>query len=320
MASSSSASPVVVTGGAGAIGVYLVAALLKAGHEVRVVDNFSSGRRDRLPAPPAPGRLKVVHADLRHLSEIRSTFRGASAAWHLAANPDIRRGTEDPTLDLEHGTIATFNVLEAARRAEVPQVLFASSSVVYGYPKTLPTPEDYGPLLPESLYGASKLASEGLLSAYAYTYGLRAAIFRFANIIGPTMTHGVIFDFFEKLKRDPSHLEVLGDGHQAKSYLRVEDCVAAMIVAAARSNAPVGVFNLGTKDQTSVREIAEKVVAARGGKARIEYRGGERGWAGDVPVQLLAIDRISALGWSPRYSSAQAVDLTIRELAERYRA
>jgi len=309
--------PVVVTGGAGAIGAILVRALLDRGATVRVVDNFSSGRREHLPDPEVVPHLSVVDADIRTRSTFESAMAGAGSVWHLAANPDIRRGTEEPNLDLEHGTIGTANVLEAARRSDVPHVLFSSSSVVYGFPTQFPTPESYGPLMPQSLYGASKLASEGLVSAYAHCYGMRGTIFRFANIIGPAMTHGVIFDFFRKLERAPDRLEVLGDGRQSKSYLTTEDCVAAMLVAAERGAGPVEAYNLGTRDRTSVREIAERVVAATGGRATIEYTGGDRGWTGDIPQQLLAIDRITALGWTPRWTSTEAVDRTVRALADR---
>jgi UDP-glucose 4-epimerase len=311
--------PAVVTGGAGAIGGFLVRALLERGLEVRVIDNFSSGRREHLPDPAGTKGLAVHRADIRHLGEFDSFFRGAGSVWHLAANPDIRRGTEQPQLDLEHGTIGTSNVLEAARRADVPHVLFSSSSVVYGYPTKFPTPEEYGPLFPQSLYGASKLASEALLSAYAGCFGLHATIFRYANIIGPTMTHGVIFDFFEKLRATPDRLEVLGDGRQAKSYLRVEDCVTGMLVGAERGSAPVEAYNLATVDRTNVKTIAELVVASMGGRARIEYMGGERGWAGDVPQQDLAVERISALGWKPQWGSTAAVERTVAEFAPRFR-
>ena len=311
--------PAVVTGGAGAIGGYLVRALLERGTEVRVVDNFSSGRREHLPDPSKTRGLSVLRADIRHLGEFESAFRGAGSVWHLAANPDIRLGTEQPQLDLEHGTIGTSNVLEAARRSNVPHVLFSSSSVVYGMPDRFPTPEEYGPLFPQSLYGASKLASEGLLSAYAGCFGMHATIFRFANIIGPTMTHGVLYDFFEKLRATPERLEVLGDGRQEKSYLRVEDCVSAMLVGAERATGPVAAFNLGTVDRTSVKRIAELVVASLGGRARIEFTGGARGWAGDIPQQHLAVDRITALGWKPVWGSTAAVERTIAEFAPRFR-
>lgn len=315
MTQSDARGPAVVTGGAGAIGSVLVGRLLADGREVRVLDNLSSGRREHLAAGAASPKLSLDVADLRDLEAIRPRFQGAEDVWHFAANPDIRLGTQDPRVDFEHGTRATFNVLEAARRADVKRILFSSSSVVYGLPKVFPTPEEYGPLLPESLYGASKLASEAQISAFCACYGLTGYIFRFANIIGPGMTHGVIFDFFEKLRKDPSRLEVLGDGRQAKSYLRTEECVEAMRFIDGHAHDRVNVFNLGTSDRTSVREIAEKVVAAHGGRARIEYTGGERGWVGDIPQQLLSVEKVRRLGWSPKHASGEAVDLTIRELA-----
>ena len=311
MTGGSMSGPVVVTGGAGAIGSSLVPALLARGHEVRVIDNLSSGRREHLPSVD---RVVFVGADLRAPEEYYDRFEGVQAVWHLAANPDIRLGTNEPRVDLENGTLATFNVLEAARRHDVKSVVYSSSSVVYGAARTFPTPEEYGPLMPESNYGAGKLAGEGLVSAYAHSYGMRAHIYRFANIIGPGMTHGILPDFFEKLRKDPLRLEVLGDGNQAKSYLRTEDCIDGMLVGVDRAKDRVNIFNLGTTDRISVRTIAEKVVAAHGGRARIEYTGGTRGWVGDVPQQLLSIDRMSRLGWRPRQDSAGAIDRTIAEM------
>jgi UDP-glucose 4-epimerase len=308
--------PVVVTGAAGAIGSVLVRALLAQGLEVRGIDNLSSGDRSNVPTGADAGGFSFLSADLRDVATFEKAFEGAAAVWHLAANGDIRRGTADARVDLENGTLATFHVLEAARRHGVGAVRFSSSSVVYGRARVLPTPEEYGPLLPESLYGANKLAAEGLVSAYAHSYGLRGHIFRFANIIGPRMNHGILCDFFEKLRQDPTRLEVLGDGRQAKSYLRTEECVEGMLLAAEKAQETVNVFNLGAPDRISAREIAEKVVAAHGGRARIETTGGERGWVGDVPQQLLALDRIRALGWTPRLTSAQAIDRTIAEMAD----
>ncbi|MCI4365868.1 MAG: NAD-dependent epimerase/dehydratase family protein [Thermoplasmata archaeon] len=303
--------PVIVTGGAGAIGSHLATVLAARGQEVRVVDNLASGQRDQLPLSE---KVTLTVADLRRPAEYEGLFRGVQDVWHLAANPDIRKGTADPTVDLENGTLATFHLLETCRRHDIRRVLFSSSSVVYGQARVLPTPEEYGPLQPESLYAAAKLACEGLLSAYAHSYGLRVHIFRFANIIGGRMNHGILPDFLAKLRKDSQRLEVLGDGRQAKSYLRTEDCVEGMLMASERATDPVNIFNLGAADRISVREIAEKVVAATGGTARIEYTGGDKGWTGDVPQQLLSIERMGRLGWKPRYSSAGAIDRTLQDL------
>ncbi|MCI4373397.1 MAG: NAD-dependent epimerase/dehydratase family protein [Thermoplasmata archaeon] len=311
MTSADPTGPFLVTGGAGAIGSQLVRALIERGRDVRVIDNLSSGSRSFLPTSP---RVSFSAADLRRPAEYEPLLRGVSQVWHLAANPDIRKGTADPTVDLENGTLATFHLLEAVRRNDVPHVLYSSSSVVYGQATVFPTPEGYGPLCPESLYAASKLASEALLSAYAHSYGIRVHLFRFANIIGPGMGHGILPDFLAKLRKEPTRLEVLGDGRQAKSYLRTEDCVGGMLLAGDRARERVNIFNLGAADQITVREIAQKVVAATGGHARVDYTGGSRGWTGDVPVQLLSIERMRALGWAPRWTSAEAIDKTLAEL------
>jgi UDP-glucose 4-epimerase len=308
--------PRVVTGGAGAIGSVLVARLLSEGHAVEVLDDFSSGLQERLPTGPSAAALHVTKCRLGTEEPPEAAFRGARELWHLAANADVRRGVTDPRIDLTNGTVATFAVLECARRCDVPRIVFSSSSVVYGYPTVFPTPESYGPLQPESLYGAAKLAGEGLLSAFAHTYGMSAYIYRFANIIDGRANHGVLYDFFEKLRADPRKLEVLGDGRQAKSYLRTEECVEGMLTGVRRASDRVNLFNLGSLDRISVREIAEKLVAAHGGTAEIVYRGGDRGWVGDVPQQLLSVEKIGRLGWRPKLSSAEAVDRTIQELAE----
>ncbi len=318
MAGTAAPPRAVVTGGAGAIGSVLVRALLGRGAEVTVVDNLSSGRLTNLGELTSHPQFRFLKADLLRPAEYDAAFRGATEVWHLAANPDIRLGTENPRVDLEQGTIATFNVLTAMRAHRVPRIRFSSSSVVYGFPTRFPTPEEYGPLLPESQYAAGKLASEALISSFAHSYGLEALLFRFANIIGPGMTHGVLFDFFTKLQKDPARLEVLGDGRQAKGYLLADDCVDGMLFVADRVHGPVGVFNLGPEDQTSVAEIAKKVVAAHGGRARIEMTGGERGWVGDIPRQLLATEKVRALGWRPRHRSSEAVDRAIGYLTAEF--
>ncbi|MCI4334377.1 MAG: SDR family NAD(P)-dependent oxidoreductase [Thermoplasmata archaeon] len=304
----------VVTGGAGAIGSVLVRALLGQGVQVTVVDNLSSGRLSNLGEASADPGFRFLQADLLDPARIGPAFRGASEVWHLAANADIRRGSVDPRMDFDQGVRATLHVLEAVRAEKIPWIGFSSSSVVYGLPTVFPTPESYGPLLPQSQYGANKLASEALISAFVHSYGLRAALFRFANIVGPAMSHGIVYDLLRKLEKDASRLEVLGDGRQVKSYLATEDCVAGLLAARERGEQPLGVYNLGSSDQISAGEIAQKVVAALGGRARIEFTGGERGWVGDVPRQLLATDRARALGWKPQYTSAQAVDRSITAL------
>jgi UDP-glucose 4-epimerase len=306
--------PAVVTGGAGGIGREVVRRLLAEERSVTVLDNFSSGRRDRLPNASS---LRVVECDLGRAPPAAEAVRGAEELWHLAANADVQRGIRDPRLDVTSGTLATFHALEAARQNDIRRVLFSSSSVVYGLATVLPTPEGYGPLLPQSLYGAAKLAAEGLVSAYAHSYGLTAFIYRFANIVDGGMTQGVLYDFFEKLRARPDRLEVLGNGRQAKSYLRTEDCVEGMLSISRRVAEPVNVFNLGSEDRISVREIAEKVVAAHGGTAEIVYGEGDRGWVGDVPQQLLSIAKARAVGWKPSGTSAQAIDRTIGELLHR---
>jgi UDP-glucose 4-epimerase len=303
-----------VTGGAGGIGGHLVAALRARDWSVRVVDNFSSGRKENLAAFREDPLVEVLRADVVDLPSIQRAFEGVDMVWHLSANPDVRRGVEETDLDLKQGAVGTRNVLEAMRKAKVARIAFSSSSVVYGHPKVFPTPEDYGPLLPESLYGASKLASEGLITAFCHTFGMRSWIFRFANIVGPGANHGVIYDLLQKLRRDPTRLEVLGDGKQRKGYLWVTDCVDGMITAVDKADAAVNVFNLAPDDTISVAEIAQRVIDLTGSPAKIHYTGGARGWPGDVPVQQLSTERIRALGFHPRYGSKEVVDKSIRVL------
>ena len=235
--------------------------------------------------------------------------------FHLAANPDIRLGTRITDTDLKEGTIATYNVLEAMRLANVEKIAFASSSVVYGENAPLPTPENHGPCIPISLYGASKQAGEGLIGSWVGTFGLQAWIFRFANIIGERGTHGVIFDFIHKLKKDPNRLEVLGNGLQEKSYMEVKDCVDSMLFVIKNTNERLNLFNLGSNDTCSVRRIAEIVVRETGCEnASIEYTGGDRGWAGDIPKAMLSINKLTELGFRVNYDSEDAVAHTVRAL------
>jgi len=304
-----------VTGGGGFIGSHLVDALVEQGNEVRVIDNFSSGREEFLSHHDGNGSVEVHRGDLLDQGAVIAAMEGVETVHHLAANPDIRLGTEVTDTDLRQGTMATYNVLEAMRIAEVRRISFASSSAVYGEADVMPTPEDYGPVMPISLYGASKLAGEALITAWAGTFGAQGFIHRFANIVGPRGTHGVIFDFIHKLKRDPARLEVLGDGNQEKSYMSAHDCVQSMIhVIGLGGDGPV-LNNLGTGDTCSVSRIAEIVIEESGLEGvSIDFTGGERGWAGDVPKTYLDVTKLLDTGFEPTTMSEQAVRDTARVL------
>ena len=306
-----------VTGGAGFIGSHLVDRLVARGDKVLVVDNLSSGVLDFIKDHIENGKVEFSNTDLKDLDALKPLMHGVDIVYHLAANPDIRLGTRITDTDLNEGTIATYNVLESMRLAGVKKIAFASSSVVYGEDAPMPTPEDHGPCLPISLYGASKQAGEGLIGAWVGTFGLQAWIFRFANIIGERGTHGVIFDFIHKLKKDPSRLEVLGNGLQEKSYMEVGDCVDAMLHVISNTNESINLYNLGSNDTCSVRNIAAIVVKETGcTNASIEYTGGDRGWAGDIPKAMLAINRLIDLGFKVNYDSEEAVAHTARVLIQ----
>ena len=253
-------SRILVTGGAGFIGSHLVDELINRGNEVVVYDNFSSGKKEFLDASLSTGKVKLIEGDLLDLELLTEAMKGIELVYHLAANPDIRLGTEVTDTDLRQGTLATYNVLEAMRNSDVRRISFSSSSAIYGEASVMPTPETYGPVKPISLYGASKLASEALITAWCGTFGAKSWIHRFANIVGPRGTHGVIYDFIHKLKKDPSRLEVLGNGLQEKSYMSAEDCVRAMVHLVDETDDAINLYNLGTGDTCSVRRIAEIVV------------------------------------------------------------
>ena len=310
-------SRILVTGGAGFIGSHLVDELINRGNEVVVYDNFSSGKKEFLDASLSTGKVKLIEGDLLDLELLTEAMKGIEIVYHLAANPDIRLGTTVTDTDLKQGTIATYNVLESMRINGCKNIAFSSSSVVYGEAKLMPTPEDYGPLFPISLYGASKLGSEGLISAWVGTFGIKAWIFRFANIIGSRGTHGVIFDFIHKLKKDPTRLEVLGNGLQEKSYMEVIDCSRAMIHVVEKFNEDLNYVNLGSKDTCSVSRIAEIVIKTSGFlDANIEFTGGDRGWAGDVPKAMLDVMKLNQSGFNCKFQSDDAVRFTANSLIE----
>ena len=297
-----------VTGGAGFIGSALVDRLLADGESVTVYDNLSSGKESFISQHLGSSDFEFIKADLLDFERLLKEMDGHSVVWHLAANPDIRKGTESSRVDLEQNTLATYNVLEAARRTDVDSVVFSSTSTIYGRVSVLPTPEDYGPCLPISLYGASKLACEGLVSAYAELYGVKGWIYRFANIVGNRSTHGILYDLVEKLNRNPAELEVLGDGTQKKSYLLVEECVNGMMFGFEKAKDKLNYYNLGSEDQITVKRIVEVLIEETGLKdVQLKYTGGESGWAGDVPKQLLSTKKMTELGWTPRHSSEEAI-------------
>ena len=304
----------VVTGGAGFIGSNLVDYLLQRGHEVVAFDNFSTGRREFLEsARPSPA-FTFVEGDTLDPSALAGAFKGADFVFHLAANADVRYGTEHPRKDLEQNTFATFNVLEAMRAAGVRRLAFSSTGSIYGEPDVFPTPEDAPFPVQTSLYGASKLAGEGLIAAYCEGFGFQAYIFRFVSLLGERYSHGHVFDFYRSLRRDPGELRVLGNGQQRKSYLYVQDCLDAMLLAIERSDEHVNIFNLGTDEYCKVIDSIGWITAHLGVSPALTYTGGERGWIGDSPFISLDCRRIRALGWQPRLTIREGVIKTLEYL------
>ena len=300
---------VVVTGGAGFIGSHVVDALIELGACVRVIDDFSTGFRQFLH-PLA----ELREASLLDYARIRAVFSGADLVFHLAANADVRRGLEHPRKDIEQNLLTTHNVLEAMREHGVARIAFSSTGAVYGDCPLLPTPEDAPFPVQTSLYGASKIAAEGLLSAYALGYGFRASIFRFVSMLGPRYTHGHVFDFWRQLRRDPTRLTVLGDGQQQKSYLHVADCVRAMLLGVERQQEPVCVLNIGHGEWLRVSESIAIICRQLGVSPALTFTGGERGWVGDAPKILLDTARLRALGWAPSVALSAAIIETLQFL------
>jgi UDP-glucose 4-epimerase len=307
---------VAVTGGCGFIGSHLVDRLLASGHEVIIVDDLSTGQPAFAEPALASPRATLVRADVKQLAPLVDAFAGCSAVYHLAANADVRRGPEQPRKDLDENTIGTFNVLEAMRRAGVPAIAFASTGSVYGEAAVIPTPEDAPFPVQTSLYGASKLAGEGLIAAYAESYGIRARIFRFVSILGERYSHGHVFDFYRQLLEHPGELRVLGDGTQRKSYLYVQDCVDAILVGMRHDGPRVGIFNLGQSDYCVLTDSIGWITGHLGLAPRLVYSGGDRGWIGDNPFIFLDCARMRALGWTPTLSIRESVIRTVDYLAK----
>jgi len=300
-----------VLGGAGFVGSHLIARVLSAGGQVTVFDNFSSGSR----LSPSRG-LEIIHADAGDLATLARAMKGHDTVVHLASNPDLSKAQSDPDLDFREGTLLTRNVVEAMRVNNLKEVWYASGSGVYGDRGETLLAEDCAPLLPVSPYGASKLAGEGLIAAYAAMNGWRARIFRFANLVGPGQTHGVGYDFIRRLKKDPERLEIFGDGRQSKSYLHIEDALEAIFLAASTERA-IDLFNVSSRDRITVTEIAGLATECLGlpsGKTKFVYRGGRAGWPGDVPVVQLDASKLEAIGWTPKYNSREAMEKAMKAM------
>jgi len=305
-----------VTGGAGFIGSHLIDALLEKGHDVKCIDNFSSGKREFIEQSMDKG-LELIEGDLLNRDDIKKALNGCDTVFHLAANPDVRLGVENTKVHLEQNIIATYNLLEEMREKGIKKIAFTSSSTVYGEAEQIPTPESYGPLIPISLYGASKLAAEGLISAYCHTFDMQSVIYRFANVVGPRSTHGVTYDFINKLRKNPDVLEILGDGSQKKSYLYISDCIDAMLFGMEKSKSKVEIFNMGSEDWVDVKKIADIVSREMGLSPEYKFTGGVdggRGWKGDVKIMRLSIDKLKDMGWKPEYGSEESIRMTARWL------
>ncbi len=307
-----------LTGGAGFIGSNVCEHLLKVqDNRVTVYDNFSNGKREFLRNAVSDPRLKIVEGDLLDLGLLVSAIREHDCVIHLAANADIAASVNQTDLDLKQTILATFNVLEAMRQAGTRKIVYSSGSGIYGDVGELATAENFGPLLPVSMYGATKLGAEGLISAFCHLFEMRAYIFRFANVVGLHQTHGVGYDFIRKLRRDSSRLEILGNGNQSKSYIHVEDVVGAIFHVIERATSRITIHNVGTGDYIAVKRIAEIVVEEMGLQGvQMTFGDTAFGWKGDVPVVRLNDDKIRELGWRPKYGSEQAMRRAIRQMLE----
>lgn len=303
-----------VTGGAGFIGSSLVDRLLQSGNAVTVYDNFTSGIPEYLNLAEQNPGFRLITGDTLDLEEMTASMSGCDFVFHLAANADVRFGTEHPAKDLHQNTIATFNVLEAMRKNSINKIAFSSTGSVYGEATVIPTPEDAPFPVQTSLYGASKLAGEGLIAAYAEGFGFQTWIFRFVSILGERYPHGHVFDFYKQLRVHPDYLEVLGNGHQKKSYLYVQDCINAIFTAIEKSQDKVNIFNLGTDEYCEVNNSIHWISEHLDLEPEIRYSGGDRGWIGDNPFIFLDCKKIRSLGWKPQYTIQEGIIRTLEFL------
>jgi UDP-glucose 4-epimerase len=305
-----------VTGGAGFIGSNLVDRLLADGHRVTAYDNLVTGQPAFLnDARNASDRFKFIEGDLLDDKRLAAALVGHDFVFHLAANADVRFGTHHPRKDLEQNTIATYNVLETMRHAKINRIAFASTGSIYGECTVVPTPEDAPFPVQTSLYGASKLAGEGLIAAYCAGFNFKAYIFRFVSILGERYTHGHVFDFYHQLAQHPDRITILGNGKQRKSYLYIQDCIDAMLTVVKRATGTVNIFNLGANEYCEVNDSLGWICQAMNVSPTRHYTGGDRGWIGDNPFIFLDTKRIQALGWKPKLNIQAGVVKTVEYLA-----
>jgi UDP-glucose 4-epimerase len=304
----------IITGCAGFIGSQLVDRLLASGHRVTGIDNFCTGQRRFLQGALSFPNFNLCEIDLLDATATQAAFKGGDCVVHLAANADVRFGPIHPGRDLHQNTIATFNVLEAMRAQKIQRIAFSSTGSVYGEAQIIPTPEDAPFPVQTSLYGASKLACEGMIAAYCEAYGFQSWIYRFVSILGERYTHGHVFDFYRQLKTDPTNLRILGDGRQRKSYLYVQDCIDAILLGMNKASEKVNIFNLGVDDYCEVNDSIDWICNTLGVQPARHYTGGSRGWVGDNPFIYLDTQRIRALGWSPSISISLGVIRTVEFL------
>jgi UDP-glucose 4-epimerase len=303
-----------VTGAAGFIGSNVVDYLLEIGHEVVGYDNLSTGRKEFLEKALPEKKFTFINGDINSKAFLANAMRGCEFVFHFAANADVRFGLEHPSKDLEQNTIGTFNVLEAMRQEGIKQIAFSSTGSVYGEAAVIPTPENSPFPVQTSLYGASKLAGESLISAYAEGFGFKVWIFRFVSILGERYSHGHVFDFYKKLLKNPEELAVLGNGLQTKSYLYVGDCVNAIFTAINKAKDKINIFNLGTDQYCQVNDSIGWITKSLGLTPKVEYTGNERGWIGDNPFIFLDCNKIRSLGWTPKLTIEQGIMKTLEYL------
>lgn len=301
-----------VTGGAGFIGSHLVDHLLKSGHEVKVYDNLSGGNLAFLRHHKNNKKFKFIKADLRDLKKLKKETRGIEMIYHLAANSDISKGILDPKIDFDQTIANTFNVLQAMKENGIKKLFYASGSGVYGDVGTTHTKENYGPLVPVSMYGATKLSAEAMIYAFSNFFDIQVWVLRPANIIGPRLTHGVVFDFIKKLKKDPKKLKILGDGKQSKSYLYVLDVIKGIDIVTKKARQKINIFNIASNSFITVNAIADIVAKEMKIKPRRSWTGGKIGWKGDVAKVRIDNKKIEEIGWKPEYNSREAVQKTVR--------